>query len=59
MKTKLILVLFIMSLSMGITSCVSVKVKSKANKEKVLPPGQVKKVTGSKSARDYAPGHNK
>ncbi len=28
-------------------------------KSKSLPPGQVKKVTGSQSAAPYAPGHNK
>jgi hypothetical protein len=26
---------------------------------KTLPPGQAKKITGEKSARKYAPGHNK
>ena len=24
-----------------------------------IPPGQAKKITGSKSARNFAPGHNK
>lgn len=24
-----------------------------------IPPGQAKKITGSKSAKYYAPGHNK
>ncbi|MES2240809.1 MAG: hypothetical protein V4497_11190 [Bacteroidota bacterium] len=24
-----------------------------------IPPGQAKKMTGSKSARNFAPGHNK
>lgn len=28
-------------------------------KEKNVPPGQIKKVTGSKSARPYAPGQQK
>ncbi|SEM97596.1 hypothetical protein SAMN05421856_11076 [Chryseobacterium taichungense] len=37
------------------SSCVAVK----SNGNKGLPPGQVKKATGNKSARNYAPGHNK
>ena len=28
-------------------------------KVKVLPPGQAKKITGSKSAKPYAPGQQK
>lgn len=28
-------------------------------KAKPLPPGQAKKITGEKSARNHAPGHNK
>ena len=59
MKTKLILALFVLSLCLNITSCVSVRVKSRPDKGHTIPPGQVKKMTGSKSARDYAPGHNK
>ncbi|WP_312902027.1 hypothetical protein [Chryseobacterium taichungense] len=37
------------------SSCIAVK----SNGNNGLPPGQVKKVTGAKSARNYAPGHNK
>lgn len=28
-------------------------------KTKKVPPGQAKKMTGEKSAKNYAPGHNK
>lgn len=28
-------------------------------KVKPLPPGQAKKITGEKSAKNHAPGHNK
>lgn len=31
----------------------------KSNGNHGLPPGQVKKVTGAKSAKQYAPGHYK
>lgn len=57
MKTKLLLSIFILSLCLSATSCLSVRVKSKPNKE--IPPGQMKKMTGSKSAKYFAPGHNK
>jgi len=38
-----------------LTACVPMK----SNGNNGLPPGKVKKVTGAKSARQYAPGHNK
>lgn len=34
-------------------------VYSRKNNSRWIPPGQAKKMYGSKSARDYAPGHNK
>ena len=30
-----------------------------SHKSKSVPPGQAKKINGSKSAKNYAPGHNK
>ena len=30
-----------------------------APKTKKVPPGQAKKMTGQKSAKNFAPGHNK
>ncbi len=42
--------------SLLLTSC-AVQVKSHGNHD--MPPGQVKKVTGSKSAKPYAPGQQK
>jgi hypothetical protein len=41
--------------SLFLASCVPLK----SNGNRGLPPGQVKKVTGAKSAKHYAPGHNK
>lgn len=58
MKTKLIIGALAILLSLGTISCVTY-VKSKPHHHKEIPPGQMKKITGSKSARDYAPGHNK
>ncbi|HTF80336.1 MAG TPA: hypothetical protein VL947_01375 [Cytophagales bacterium] len=31
----------------------------KANPKGKVPPGQMKKATGAKSAKNYAPGHQK
>lgn len=46
--------------SITLTNC-SVKVGPSHStvKAKPLPPGQAKKITGEKSAKNYAPGHNK
>lgn len=60
MKTKLLFIIFITIIFLGMTSCGTyVRVKSKPHKEKQIPPGQAKKITGSKSAKYYTPGHNK
>lgn len=60
MKTKYLIVIFIISMGIGLSSCAtSVYAKSKPHKEKTLPPGQAKKIAGDKSAKRYAPGHNK
>lgn len=40
------------------TSCF-VERRQTAGKSGKIPPGQAKKMNDSKSARDYAPGHNK
>ena len=43
----------------ALSSCsAELRIQRKQYKEQKLPPGQVKKVTGSKSAAPYAPGHN-
>ncbi|MDR6159449.1 hypothetical protein QF023_002965 [Chryseobacterium sp. SLBN-27] len=42
-------------LGVFVTSCIGVN----SNGNHGLPPGQVKKITGAKSARNYASGHNK
>lgn len=51
---KIIGVTFLMGLF--VVSCAPTL---KPNGNHGLPPGQVKKMTGAKSAKDYAPGHNK
>jgi hypothetical protein len=54
--TQILIILFAVSL----TNC-SVKVGSNHSsaKTKQVPPGQAKKMSGQKSAKNHAPGHNK
>jgi len=56
-KSILLLLAFVM-LSTGFTSCV-IHHRTGVVKHKSLPPGQAKKISGDKSARRHAPGHNK
>lgn len=52
---KVVWIFAVLALVYGATGCVSVK--QNANGE--VPPGQMKKVTGEKSAKKYAPGQQK
>ncbi|MVT41975.1 hypothetical protein GO495_15395 [Chitinophaga oryziterrae] len=52
-KIYLVLVLSGMILTSG---CYTVRTAGNSGK---VPPGQAKKAAGAKSARDFAPGHNK
>lgn len=60
MKAKYLLAIFIITIGLGFSSCATrVHVHHKPNKVKTIPPGQAKKITGEKSAKRHAPGHNK
>lgn len=59
MKAKFLLILFIVFIVVGTSSCVTYTKVKPPHKEKRIPPGQMKKIAGSKSAKYYAPGHNK
>lgn len=59
MRAKIFYLLLLMFLATAMTSCVSVRVKSKPHKENTIPPGQAKKIVGSKSAKPFAPGQRK
>ncbi len=62
MKARIFFVVSIMlSCIIGIfPSCTSsMKVHSKYHNENNIPPGQMKKITGNKSASEFAPGHRK
>lgn len=60
MKMKHILLgILLLGIIAALSSCsAELRIQRKQYKEQKLPPGQVKKVTGSKSAAPYAPGHN-
>lgn len=53
MKTRILLT-SVFAIAFGITSC-----SHHHQPSKPLPPGQAKKITGSKSAKPYAPGQQK
>ena len=55
---KFVLGLFSLLVLVGLDSC-HVHHRYGHKKSKTLPPGQMKKVTGSKSAKPYAPGQKK
>ncbi|HZL12307.1 MAG TPA: hypothetical protein VFC65_20165 [Prolixibacteraceae bacterium] len=67
MKTKKqILILFLVSVFLMFqTSCAVIypgyhsKSSHHYSSKSKIPPGQKKKMTGAKSAKKYAPGHNK
>ncbi len=62
MKTKSILLLLVATI-LSFSSCKTIfvghhqTVKTNANGD--IPPGQEKKLTGEKSAKEYAPGQQK
>lgn len=52
--------ILIMLFAFTLTNCnVKVGPNHSSTKTKQVPPGQAKKMTGQKSAKNYAPGHNK
>jgi len=65
MKLKTLTGILLIVFSVSLLSCashtttVSTKRTSTTTTTKRTPPGQAKKANGSKSARAYAPGHNK
>lgn len=58
MLTKILAVLFITSFTLSSCSTgIGIGIPNKSAKR--VPPGQAKKASGAKSAKKYAPGHNK
>lgn len=55
MRTAKFYISFILILLFSLGSCTSIRTTGSGK----VPPGQVKKMTGSKSAKPYAPGQNK
>jgi hypothetical protein len=54
--TQILIILFAVTL----TNCsVGIGSTHSSTKTKQVPPGQAKKMTGEKSAKNHAPGHNK
>lgn len=60
MKATILIYLLGALVLFGTSSCATrYRVQTKAHNQKTIPPGQAKKMTGSKSAKPFAPGHNK
>lgn len=65
MKTTFRLFIGVFLVSFLVSSCSAsarvepnARTSGRSNSAKPLPPGQAKKVTGEKSARNHAPGRN-
>jgi hypothetical protein len=56
-RTMQWLLLILMTLSM--INCTVHHTHHHTTKVKKMPPGQAKKISGEKSAKKHAPGHNK
>jgi len=55
-RTQILIIL----LAVSLTNCsIQTGTHKTTTKTKKVPPGQAKKATGAKSAKNYAPGHNK
>lgn len=59
--TRIFIVSVLLIFATTITNCVAVHHprKTVVVKQKRIPPGHAKKISGDKSARKHAPGHNK
>ena len=60
--TRFIIPFLVAVFAITLSNC-SVRLGTRSSRSsynaKSLPPGQAKKMNGDKSARNYAPGHNK
>ena len=59
MKSKSLLIRFVLSLCLSMTSCIVTRHHAKGPHKKEIPPGHAKKLHGKKSAKFEAPGHHK
>jgi len=59
MKTSKKIFLYMLSASLLLSGFSCTAYRTTAGKSGKVPPGQAKKIYGHKSARDFAPGHNK
>ncbi|SEA82929.1 hypothetical protein SAMN05443667_109153 [Flavobacterium gillisiae] len=58
--SKFVMTVMVILFTISLSSCSFRTTTNKSNyKAKRIPPGQAKKINGSKSAKYYAPGHNK
>lgn len=56
--SKFVITMLVILFAFSISNC-SVRMGTHSQSAKNIPPGQAKKINGDKSAKNYAPGHNK
>jgi hypothetical protein len=58
--SKFVVTLLVILFTVSLSSCSFRTTTHRSNyKAKRIPPGHAKKINGNKSAKHYAPGHNK
>ena len=58
--TRFAMTLLVIVFAFSLSNCsVQMRTNRATYKAKRIPPGQAKKMHGDKSAKNYAPGHNK
>ena len=59
-NSRLLTIILIALFTVSLSNCAfRIRSNRASVKHKPLPPGQAKKINGDKSAKRYAPGHNK
>lgn len=59
MKNLTVYFVLAIMMSIGLGACVSLRSNSTAGNSGKIPPGQAKKIFGTKSAKPFAPGQRK
>lgn len=55
-----LMAILVLLFAVSLSNCsIQTRTNKSTYKAKKLPPGQAKKIYGGKSAKKYAPGHNK
>lgn len=58
-NSRFSIILIVTIFTLSFTNCVGIHTNNRSVNAKHVPPGQAKKMSGAKSAKNHAPGHNK